>query len=148
MHNIWRGRTHTYMHTLFQNLVISLHSKACERSWAERISAPCSRGCSLPPLYRSKSHQTAPLNSAHLKFHPAPVKSFHARSNLKCLCMPNTCHFQPKPYAWNTLPAWRGWFVAWLLFFIWPESCTYMTCRFAFGNISPNSISPSHRTIF
>ncbi len=38
--------------------------RACERSWALRIPAPRSRGCSLPPLHRSKSHQTAPLISA------------------------------------------------------------------------------------
>lgn len=52
-------------------------SRACVRSWAVRISTPCSRGCSLPPL------QSIPL-----QFHPAPVKSLHANSNLKFLCMP------------------------------------------------------------
>ncbi len=62
-------------------------SRACERSWAVRISAPRSRGCSLPPLHRSISLP------AHLQFHPTPVKSLHARSNLKFLCMPNTCRF-------------------------------------------------------
>lgn len=41
---------------------------------------------------------SAPLNSASLKFHLAPVKSLHARSNIKFLCMPNTCSFQSKPY--------------------------------------------------
>ncbi len=53
-------------------------------SGAVRISAPRSRGCSLPPLHRSKSHQTAPLISAPRSptIHPAPVKSLHARSNL------------------------------------------------------------------
>ncbi len=75
-----------------------------------RISAPRSRGCSLP-LHRSKSDQIAPLNSAppHLQFHPAPEKSLHARSNLKLLCMPKTCRFQPKPYASDTLSAWQTW---------------------------------------
>ncbi len=65
------------------------------------------------------------------------IISLHARSNVKFLCMPNTCRIQPKPYAWDTQPAWRWWsgFVAWLLFF-WQELCTSMTCRFAFGNIS------------
>ncbi len=56
------------------------------------------------------------------------IISLHARSNVKFLCMPNTCRFQPKPYAWDTQPAWRWWsgFVAWLLFFdrncapLWP----------------------------
>ncbi len=38
--------------------------RACERSWAVRIPAPRSRGCSLPPLHHSKSQQTAPLISA------------------------------------------------------------------------------------
>ncbi len=63
---------------------------------------------------RSRPLRSIPL-PAHLQFHPAPVKSLHARSNLKFLCMPNTCRFQP--YAWDTLSAWRTWsgFVAWLL---------------------------------
>ncbi len=63
---------------------------------------------------RSRPLRSIPL-PAHLQFHPAPVKSLHARSNLKFLCMPNTCRFQP--YAWDTLSAWRTWkrVVAWLL---------------------------------
>ncbi len=103
-------------------------ARACERSWAVRIPAPRSRGCSLPPLHCSKSHQNAPLNPAHLQFHPTPVKSLHARSNLKFLCMPNTCHFQPKPYAWDTLSVWRTWsgFVAWLLR---KKSASLLFCR-------------------
>ncbi len=65
----------------------SLSSRACERSWAVRIPAPRSRGCLLP---RSTAQSyTRPLRSiplpAHLQFHPAPVKSLHARSNLKFL---------------------------------------------------------------
>ncbi len=62
-----------------------------------------------PPAHRSKSQQTAPLISSPLtlQFHPAPVKSLHARSHLKFLCMPNTCRFQPKP--WDTLSVWRTW---------------------------------------
>ncbi len=84
-------------------------SRACERSWAVRIPAPHSRGCSLPRS-TAQSHRR-PLRSfplpAHLQFHPAPVKSLHARSHLKFLCMPNTCRFQPKP--WDTLSAWRTW---------------------------------------
>ncbi len=85
------------------------HNRACERSWAVRISAPRSRGCSLPHS-PAQSH-SRPLRSfplpAHLQFHPAPVKSLHARSHLKFLCIPNTCRFQPKP--WDTLSAWRTW---------------------------------------
>ncbi len=45
---------------------------------------------------RTRSLRSIPL-PAHLQFPPAPVKSLHARSNLKLLCMPKTCHFQPKP---------------------------------------------------
>ncbi len=60
-----------------------------------RIPAPRSRGCSLPRS-TAQSH-SRPLRSfplpAHLQFHPAPVKSLHARSHLKFLCMPNTCRF-------------------------------------------------------
>ncbi len=65
---------------------------------------------------RSRPLRSIPL-PAHLQFHPTPVKSLHARSNLKFLCIPNTCRFQPKPYAWDTLSAWWTWsgFVAWLL---------------------------------
>ncbi len=61
-----------------------------------------------PPLHRSKSDQIArsiPL-PAHLQFHPAPEKSLHARSNLKLLCMPKTCRFQPKLTP-PTLSAWQ-----------------------------------------
>ncbi len=47
-------------------------------SGAERWEFPLHCSISLP---------------AHLQFHPAPVKSLHARSNLKFLCMPNTCRF-------------------------------------------------------
>ncbi len=52
-------------------------NRACERSWAVRIPAPRSRGCSLSPLHRSKSQQTdfercsIPL-PAHLQFLPTP----------------------------------------------------------------------------
>ncbi len=63
------------------------------------------------PRSTAQSH-SRPLRSfplpAHLQFHPAPVKSLHARSHLNFLCMPNTCRFQPKPY-WDTLSAWRTW---------------------------------------
>ncbi len=72
-----------------------------------RISAPRSRGCSLPrstAQSRTRSLRSIPL-PAHLQFHPAPEKSLHARSNLKLLCMPKTCRFQPKPYASDTLSA-------------------------------------------
>ncbi len=62
------------------------------------------------PRSTAQSH-SRPLRSiplpAQLQFHPAPVKSLHARSHLKFLCMPNTCRFQPKP--WDTLSAWRTW---------------------------------------
>ncbi len=86
-------------------------TRACEWSWAVRIPAPRSRGCSLhlsTTQSRSRPLRSIPL-PAHLQFHPAPVKSLHARSHLKFLCMPNTCRFQPKPYAWDTLSAWRTW---------------------------------------
>ncbi len=76
-----------------------------------RISAPRSRGCSLPrstAQSRTRSLRSIPL-PAHLQFHPAPEKSLHARSNLKLLCMPKTCRFQPKPYASDTLSAWQTW---------------------------------------
>ncbi len=106
--------------------------RACERSWAVRISAPRSRGCSLPrstAQSRTRSLRSIPL-PAHLQFHPAPVKSLHARSNLKLLCMPKTCRFQPKPYASDTLSAWQTWsgFVAWLLR---KKSASLLFCRWA-----------------
>ncbi len=75
--------------------VFTLGARACERSWAVRISAPRSRGCSLPrstAQSRTRSLCSIPL-PAHLQFHPAPEKSLHARSNLKLLCMPKTCRF-------------------------------------------------------
>ncbi len=54
-----------------------------------RIPAPRSRGCSLPRS--TAQNYTRPLRSfplpAHLQFHPAPVKSLHAHSNLKFLCI-------------------------------------------------------------
>ncbi len=104
--------------------------RACERSWAVRISAPRSRGCSLPrstAQSRTRSLRSIPL-PAHLQFHPAPEKSLHARSNLKLLCMPKTCRFQPKPYASDTLSAWQTWsgFVAWLLR---KKSASLLFCR-------------------
>ncbi len=76
---------------------------------------------------RSRPLRSIPL-PAHLQFHPTLVKSLHARSNLKFLCMPNTCRFQPKPYAWDTLSAWRTWsgFVAWLLR---KKSASLLFCR-------------------
>ncbi len=86
-----------------------------------------------PPLPRSTAQsRTRSLRSiplpAHLQFHPAPVKSLHARSNLKLLCMPKTCRFQPKPYASDTLSAWQTWsgFVAWLLR---KKSASLLFCR-------------------
>ncbi len=95
-----------------------------------RISAPRSRGCSLPrstAQSRTRSLRSIPL-PAHLQFHPAPEKSLHARSNLKLLCMPKTCRFQPKPYASDTLSAWQTWsgFVAWLLR---KKSASLLFCR-------------------
>ncbi len=98
------------------------HQRSAEHvSGAERWEFPLPAHVGVrSPHSTAKSH-TRPLRSfplpAHLQFHPAPVKSLHACSNLKFLCMPNTCRFQPKPYAWDTLPAWRTWsgFVAWLL---------------------------------
>ncbi len=104
--------------------------RASERSWAVRISAPRSRGCSLPRSTAqswTRSLRSIPL-PAHLQFHPAPEKSLHARSNLKLLCMPKTCRFQPKPYASDTLSAWQTWsgFVAWLLR---KKSASLLFCR-------------------
>ncbi len=104
--------------------------RACERSWAVRISAPRSRGCSLPcstAQSRTRSLRSIPL-PAHLQFHPAPEKSLHARSNLKLLCMPKTCRFQPNSYASDTLSAWQTWsgFVAWLLR---KKSASLLFCR-------------------
>ncbi len=74
---------------LIWSILMYICTRACERSWAVRIPAPRSRGCSLP---RSTAQSyTRPLRSiplpAHLQFHPAPVKSLHARSNLKFLCI-------------------------------------------------------------
>ncbi len=95
-------------------------NRACERSWAVRISAPRSRGCSLPPLRRSKSPQTAPLNSAPRsptilsRFGEIDPRSLTFKIHLHAVY---TCRFQPMPYVWDTLPAMRTWsgFVAWLL---------------------------------
>ncbi len=71
-----------------------------------RISAPRSRECSLPPLHRSKSHQTAPLNSAPRSPTISSRSGEIAPRSLKFKIPlhPNTCRFQPKPYAWDTLP--------------------------------------------
>ncbi len=44
----------------YKQLLALVQIRACERSWAVRISAPRSRGCSL---HRSKSDQIALLNS-------------------------------------------------------------------------------------
>ncbi len=76
---------------------------------------------------RSRPLRSIPL-PAYLQFHPTPVKSLHACSHLKFLYMPNTCRFQPKPYTWDTLPAWRTWsgFVAWLLR---KKSASLLFCR-------------------
>ncbi len=94
------------------------HTRACERS-GENFRSPLTWVFAppAPPL------KVTPDRSAHFRspltynFIPLRVKSLHARSNLKFLCMTNTLPFQPKPYAWDTLPAWRTWsgFVAWLL---------------------------------
>ncbi len=106
-----RGQKSPRVHIWFSICVVNktasptfIYTRACERSWAVRISAPCSRGCSLPPLSHTRPLRSIPL-PAHLQFHPAPVKSLHARSNLKFLCMPNTCRFQLKPYPRFTLHA-------------------------------------------
>ncbi len=84
--------------------------------WPEHVSGaerwefplPAHVGVRSPAPSYTRPLRSIPL-PAHLQFHPAPVKSLHARSNLKFLCMPNTCRFQPKPYAWDTLSAWRTW---------------------------------------
>ncbi len=109
------------------------HQRSAEHvSGAERWEFPLPAHVGVrSPRSTAQSH-TRPLRSfplpAHLQFHPAPVKSLHARSNLKFLCMPNTCRFQPKPYAWDTLQAWRTWsgFVAWLLR---NKSASLLFCR-------------------
>ncbi len=72
-----------------KNFCMCVSGRACERSWAVRIPAPRSRGCSLPrstAQSRSRPRRSIPL-PAHLQFQPAPVKSLHARSNLKFLCI-------------------------------------------------------------
>ncbi len=119
-----------YLSRVSKSLAKSLWTRVCERSWAVRISAPRSRGCSLPgstAQSRTRSLRSITL-PAHLQFHPTPVKSFRARSNLKLLCMSKTCRFQPKPYASDTLSAWQTWsgFVAWLLR---KKSASLLFCR-------------------
>ncbi len=75
------------------------HQRSAEHvSGAERWEFPLPAHVGVrSPRSTTQSH-TRPLRSfplpAHLQFHPAPVKSLHARSNLKFLCMPNTCRFQ------------------------------------------------------
>ncbi len=75
--------------------------------WAERWEFPLPAHVGVRSPHSTAQSRSRPLRSiplpAHLQFHPTPVKSLHARSHLKFLCMPNTCRFQPKPYAWDTL---------------------------------------------
>ncbi len=98
-----------------------------DRKHSVRIPAPRSRGCSL---HRSKSHQTAPLNSAPRSPTISSRSGEIAPRSLKFKVPlhPNTCRFQPKPYAWDTLSAWRTWsgFVAWLLR---KKSASLLFCR-------------------
>ncbi len=81
-------------------------------SGAERWEFPLPAHVVVHSPRSTAQSYTRPLRSiplpAHLQFHHAPVKSLHARSNLKFLCMTNTCRYQPKPYAWDTLSAWTG----------------------------------------
>ncbi len=62
-------------------LVPPVRNPSLEQSmWAERISVPRSRGCSLPPLHRSKSDQIAPLNSAPRSSTIPPLREIAPRS--------------------------------------------------------------------
>ena len=68
--------------------ITNITARACERSWAARIFAPRLCGClllrSIAPSLKVIPDSSAQIPlSAHLKFHSAPVKSLHARSNLK-----------------------------------------------------------------
>ncbi len=111
-----------YLKSFLLSMIELDHQRSAEHvSGAERWEFP------LPAQSHTRPLHSIPLPS-HLQFHPAPVKSLHARSNLKFLCMPNTCCFQPKPYAWDTLSAWRTWsgFVAWLLR---NKSASLLFCR-------------------
>ncbi len=113
--------SHSLIHTHTQTHK-DTHTHTPEHvSGAERWEFPLPAHVGVRSPRSTAQSYTRPLRSiplpAHLQFHPAPVKSLHARSHLKFLCMPNTCRFQPKPYAWDTLSAWRtwSWFVALLL---------------------------------
>ncbi len=113
----WSGQRPVRVHsTPWRTRCVPEHVSGAER-W--EFPLPAHVGVRSPrstAQSRTRSLRSIPL-PAHLQFHPAPVKSLHARSNLKFLCIPNTCRFQPKPYAWDTLSAWQTWsgFVAWLL---------------------------------
>ncbi len=72
--------------------------------------------------------RTRPLRSP-LAYNFIPLRwNRSTLAHLKFLCMPNTCRFQPKPYAWDTLSAWQTWsgFVAWLLR---KKSASLLFCR-------------------
>ncbi len=70
-------------------------------SGAERWEFPLPAHVGVRSPRSTAQSRSRPLRSipfpAHLQFHPTPVKSLHAHSNLKFLCIPNTCRFQPKP---------------------------------------------------
>ncbi len=80
--------------------VYLFHYHPNQSMWAElsgeNFRSPLTWVFAPPAQSRTRSLRSIPL-PAHLQFHPAPVKSPHARSNLKLLCMPKTCRFQPKP---------------------------------------------------
>ncbi len=98
------------------------------RRWEFPLPAHVGVRSPAPPLKVGPDRSAQFRSPAHLQFHPAPEKSLHARSNLKLLCMPKTCRFQPKPYASDTLSAWQTWsgFVAWLLR---KKSASLLFCR-------------------
>ncbi len=132
-------------YTTFINVSLSLPSLSHTPehvSGAERweFPLPAHVGVRSPSTAqsRTRSLRSIPL-PAHLQFHPAPEKSLHARSNLKLLCMPKTCRFQPKPYASDTLSAWQTWsgFVAWLLR---KKSASLLFCHYSCGVVGPHLI--------
>ncbi len=94
------GTTQMYNTTFF---TLGHWYRAEHVSGAERWEFPLPAHVGVRSPRSTAQSRSRPLRSiqlpAHLQFHPAPVKSLHARSHLKFLCMPNTCRFQPKPWA-------------------------------------------------
>ncbi len=98
-------------YTTFINVSLSLPSLSHTPehvSGAERWEFPLPlTWVFAPPLHPLKvgpdrSAQFQPPRSSTISS-PLQRNRSHARSNLKLLCMPKTCRFQPKPYASDTL---------------------------------------------